>query len=56
MVALAAKGPPIFDSEEAEVLACQKALEFAVDSGFAELILEGDSVTVIETLEASRTR
>ena len=55
MAALAVKGPPIHDSEEVEVLACRKVLEFAVDSGFAELILEGDSVTVMQTLEASRS-
>ena len=44
MVALAAKGPPVHDSEEAEVLACWKALEIEVDSGFAELILEGEQL------------
>ena len=33
MAALSAKGPPVMDSEEAEVLAGRKALEFALDSG-----------------------
>ena len=32
MAALSAKGPPVMDSEEAEVLAGRKALEFALDS------------------------
>ena len=36
------------------MLACRKALEFAVDVGFAELVLEGDNVTVMRNLEASR--
>ena len=54
MAALAAKGPPVHDSEEAEVLACRTALEFAVDAGFAGLILEGDNVTVVRNLEALR--
>ena len=34
MASISAKGPAVFDSEEAEVLACRKAVEFAVDSGF----------------------
>ncbi|XP_075633545.1 uncharacterized protein LOC142606011 [Castanea sativa] len=55
MAALARKGPLVHDSEEAEVLACRKALEFVVDTGFVELILEGDNVTVMQTLEASRS-
>ena len=54
MAALATKGPPVYDNEEAEVLACQKSLEFVVDAGFAELVLEGDNVTVMRNLEASR--
>ena len=33
MAALSVKGPPMMDSEEAEVLAGRKALEFALDSG-----------------------
>ena len=52
MAALAAKGPPVHDSEEAEVLACRKALEFTMDTGFAELVLEGDNVLVMRNLEA----
>ena len=41
MAAIAARGPPILGSEEAEVLACRKALEFTVDEGFTELLVEG---------------
>ncbi|XP_030939670.1 uncharacterized protein LOC115964513 [Quercus lobata] len=41
MAALAAKGGVVRDSEEVEVLACHKALEFAIDAGFMEIILEG---------------
>ena len=47
---MTAKGPSVSDSEEAEVLACRKALEFAVDSGFVELIMEGDNATVMQTI------
>ncbi|XP_075674966.1 uncharacterized protein LOC142644186 [Castanea sativa] len=43
MVALSTIGPPISSSEEAETLACRKAVEFAVDAGFSELIIKGNS-------------
>ena len=48
MATLAAKGSAIRDSEEVEVLACRKALEFAIDAGFIEIILEGDSAVVMQ--------
>ena len=46
MAALSAKGSPVKDSEEVEALACQKAMEFLVDAGFSEIILEEDNVNV----------
>ena len=48
MAALAAKGGVVRDSEEVEVLACRKALEFAIDASFMEIILEGDSELVMQ--------
>ena len=54
LAALAARGPPLSNSEEAEVLACRKALEFAVDAGFDELILEGDNESVMRTISHSQ--
>ena len=54
MATLAAKGPPVHDSEEAKVLPCRKALEFIVDASFAKMVLEGDNITVMRNLEASR--
>ena len=50
MASLAARGPPIRDGEEAEALACQGALEFAVEAGFSKLILERDNLTVMKSL------
>ena len=47
MAALAAKGGAVRDSEEVEVFACRKAIEFAIDAGFMEIILEGDSKLVM---------
>ena len=54
LAALAARGLPVSNSEEAEVLACRKALEFVVDARFAELILEGDNESVIQTISRSQ--
>ena len=40
-------GPPVSSSEEAELLACRKAVEFATDAGFSELVIEGDNSNVM---------
>ena len=50
MAGLSACGPSVVSSEEAEVLACRKALEFALDSGFLDLVVEGDNITVMRTI------
>ena len=34
MAAMSAKGPSVFCSEEVELLACRKAIEFGTDAGF----------------------
>ena len=52
MVALSAKRSPIMDSEEAEAMACQKTMEFVVDAGFSEIILEGDNVNVMKAISS----
>ena len=54
MAALSAKGATVVDSEEAEMLACQKALEFAVDASFSNLIIEGDNVNVMQTISSTQ--
>ena len=54
MAVLSARGPQVFDSEEAKVLACRKALEFASDSGFADIVLEGDNSVVMVAISSSR--
>ena len=55
MAALLAKGPPVANGEEAEILACRKALEFAVEAGFQDVVVEGDNVTVMNGLTADKT-
>lgn len=52
MTAMAAKGPEVSSSEEAEFLACRKAIEFAIDAGFSELVIEGDNSSVMKTVSA----
>ena len=51
MAALSSKGHAMVDSEEAEVVACRKALEFVVDAGFSELIVEGDNINVMNSIK-----
>ena len=50
MANISAKGGAVRDSEKVEVLACRKALEFAIDAGFMEVILEGDNARVLKTV------
>ncbi|XP_023892052.1 uncharacterized protein LOC112004058 [Quercus suber] len=53
MAALSARGPPMQDSKEAEVLACQRAMAFTVEAGFTELVLEGDNSIVMKSINNS---
>lgn len=53
MAALSARGAIVGDNEEAEVLACRKAMEFAIDAGFSELMVERDNVMVISAVSSS---
>ena len=43
MVAMAAKGPGVFCSKDAGLLACRKVIKFVMDVGFFELVIEGDN-------------
>ena len=53
MAAMTAVGPPMSSSEEAELLACKKAVEFATDAGFRKLIIEGDNCNVMRAISSS---
>ena len=44
MAVMTVKGPVVQGSDMAELLACHKALEFAIDASFTVLAVEGDSV------------
>ena len=51
---MAAKGPEVFCNEEAELLACRKAIKFTVDSGFSKLVIEGDNSSAMKAISASK--
>ena len=53
MATMTACGPTVHTSEEAELLACRRALEFAVDAGFYRLIIEGDNSNVTHAISSS---
>nr|XP_023892017.1 uncharacterized protein LOC112004019 [Quercus suber] len=53
MAAMSARGPLVADSAVAEVLACRRAMEFAREAGFTELVVEGDNLCVMKALAAS---
>ena len=52
MATMTACGPAVQTSEEAELLACQRALEFVVDAGFCRLIIEGDNSNVTHAISS----
>ena len=53
MAAMTACGPAVQTSEEAELLACRRAIEFAVDAGLHMLIIEGDNSNVTHAISSS---
>ena len=55
MAALSSRGPPVSCSEEAEILACRRAVEFALECGFRDMVVEGDNQTVMNALERKRS-
>lgn len=55
VAAMLARGPPVSSCKEAELLACRKAVEFATNAGFLELVIEGDNSNVMRALSSSLT-
>ena len=53
MTGMLAKGEYMHNSDEAEALACQKALEFSMEGGFSNLVIEGDSSNVMRAILSS---
>ena len=46
MAAMSARGPHVVDSAVAEVIACRRALEFACEAGFSDLVVEREIISV----------
>ena len=53
MAAMTTCGLAVHTSEEAKLLACRRALEFAVDARFYRLIIEGDNSNVTHAISSS---
>ena len=54
MAAMTAKGSAVQCCEEAKLLACRKAMEFAIDAGFTTLIVEGDSINTTRSITLAK--
>ena len=52
MAAMTTSGPKVTTSDEVELLAYRRAIEFAVDAGFSRLIIEGDNSNVIQAISS----
>ena len=52
MAGMSAIGPKVDTSEEAELLACRRSIEFAVEAGFTRLVIEGDNSNVIQAISS----
>ena len=54
MGAIVVRGGAVWDSEEVELMACRKALRFAIDAGFTKIILEGDNAMVMKVISQAQ--
>lgn len=52
MAALSTRGCPALDSDENIIMACHKAILFAKDSGFRDVVIEEDNVVVMRSLSS----
>ena len=52
MAAMTTSGPKVSTSDEVELLAYRRAIEFAVDVRFSRLIIEGDNSNVIQAISS----
>jgi len=54
MAVMTVKGPAVQCSEEAKLFACHKAMEFATDTDFTELIVEGDNINATRSIVSAK--
>lgn len=50
MASFSINGPPAVDSDKAELLACQRAIEFAFEVEFMDIVIECDNATLMKSL------
>ena len=55
MAVMSSRGPAVSDSEEAEILTCRRALEFAIEARFADLVVEGDNSNVMRSIVSAQS-
>ena len=53
MAAVSTRGPLVQNSEEAEALACMKAVEVTIDLGFGDVTLKGDNISVMNSVSST---
>ncbi|XP_075665615.1 uncharacterized protein LOC142635317 [Castanea sativa] len=53
MTAMTASGLKVRTSDEVELLACRRAIEFVVDAGFSRMIIEVDNINAIHAISSS---
>ena len=53
MVSMTTIGLRIETSEEAELLACRRSLEFAMDASFTSIMIEGDNINVMQAISSN---
>ena len=53
MARMSAKGDHVHNKEDAEALACRKAVEFSMEAGFSNLVIEGDNSNVMRARSES---
>ena len=50
MVGMVAKGEYVHNSDDVEALACRKSLKFAIETGFQNMLIEGNYSNVMRAI------
>ena len=53
MARMAARGEYVHNSDDAKALACQKAVKFAIEARFQNLVIEGDNSNVMRAISST---
>lgn len=55
MASFSINGPPAVDSDKTKLLACQRAIEFAFEVKFMDIVIEGDNAHFDEVPNSPRS-